>query len=112
MASNPYVNKVVKDGTTLIDISSDTVSPSSLAQGYTAHDASGAQITGTMTGGSMVIRDEQDNHGGTIRHITAGDVVQGTKTITENGTHDVAAYADAYVNVPAPAPSLQSNRFR
>ena len=108
MANNPYVNKVVKEGTTLIDISSDTVSPSSLAQGYTAHDASGAQITGTMTGGSMVIRDEEDEHGGTIRHITAGDVVQGTKTITENGTHDVAAYADAYVNVPAPTPSLQS----
>ena len=49
MANNPYVNKVVKGGTTLIDISSDTVSPSSLAQGYTAHDASGAQIVGTIT---------------------------------------------------------------
>lgn len=108
MANNPYVNKVVKDGATLIDISSDTVSPSSLAQGYTAHDASGAQITGTMTGGSMVIRDEEDEHGGVIRHITAGEVVTGVIEITENGTYNIASYADADVNVPAPTPSLQS----
>ena len=104
---NSNVNHVVINGVTKLDLRSDTVSPSSLAQGYTAHDASGAQITGTMTGGSMIIRDEQDSHGGTIRHITAGDVVQGTKTITENGTHDVAAYADAYVNVQT-TPNLQA----
>ena len=109
MATNPYVNKVqyVRNGTTetLIDISGDTVTASSLAQGYTAHDASGAPITGTATGGSMVIRDEQDSHGGTIRHITAGSVVTGTVQITENGTVDVASYADAEVSV---TPSLQS----
>ncbi len=104
---NSNVNHVVINGVTKLDLRSDTVSPSSLAQGYTAHDASGAQITGTMTGGSMVIRDEEDSNGGTIRHITAGDVVQGTKTITENGTHDVAAYADAYVNVQT-TPNLQA----
>lgn len=52
MANNPYVNKVeLADGQTLIDISSDTVTPSSLMRGYTAHDASGASITGTAEGG-------------------------------------------------------------
>lgn len=30
----------------------------------------------------------------------------GTKTITENGTHDVAAFASALVNVPAPAQNM------
>ena len=106
---NAYANKVeyVENGTprVLIDLTSDTVTPSSLAQGYTAHDASGAPITGTMTAGSMVIRDEADSHGGTIRHITAGNVVAGTIQITSNGTVEVASYADAEVSV---TPSLQS----
>ena len=48
MASNPYVNKVqLADGTTLIDISSDTVAAGKMLSGTTAHDKSGAQITGT-----------------------------------------------------------------
>lgn len=106
--SNSYKNKVVYNGTTLIDLTADTVTPSALAEGYTAHDKSGALITGTATGGSMVIRDEQDSHGGTIRSITAGSVVQGTKAITANGTYDVAEFADASVNVPAPEPELQA----
>lgn len=102
------VNKVIYGTTVLVDLTEDTVTPSALAEGYTAHDKSGAAITGTATGGSMVIRDEQDSHGGTVRSITAGSVVQGTKTITENGTYDVAEYADASVNVPAPEPELQA----
>lgn len=83
-----------------VDLSSDTVTPATLMQGYTAHDASGAAIVGTATGGSIIIRDEADSHGGTIRHITGGSIVQGTKVITENGTYDVAAYADVNVSVP------------
>lgn len=47
MADNPYVNKVVYGDQTLIDLTGDTVSPSSLKLGSTAHNASGAQITGT-----------------------------------------------------------------
>lgn len=105
---NQHKNKVVYNGTTLIDLTADTITASALMQGFTAHDASGAPITGTATGGSMVIRDEQDSHGGTVRSITAGSVVQGTKAITENGTYDVAAFADASVNVPAPEPELQA----
>lgn len=102
------VNKVIYGTTVLVDLTEDTVTPSALAEGYTAHDRSGAPITGTATGGSMVIRDEQDSHGGTIRSITAGSVVTGTKTITANGTYDVAEFADASVNVPAPEPELQA----
>lgn len=101
---NAYANKVqvTRGGQTetLIDLTADTITASALMQGYTAHDASGAPITGTATGGSMVIRDEADSHGGTIRHITAGTVVTGTTSITQNGTYDVAQYADAVVSVP------------
>lgn len=43
------VNKVVYDGNTLIDLTADTVTAEALAEGETAHDASGKAITGTMT---------------------------------------------------------------
>lgn len=51
MANNPYVNKVQYGNTTLIDLTSDTVTADKLMQGYTAHDRTGALITGTATGG-------------------------------------------------------------
>ncbi len=47
--SNQYINKVVYGGTTLIDLTADTVTTSALQSGYTAHDRSGAIITGTNT---------------------------------------------------------------
>lgn len=43
------VNKVeLSDGTVLVDLSSDTVTPETLALGVTAHNASGEEIVGTM----------------------------------------------------------------
>lgn len=45
------VNKVVYNGETLVDLTNDTVTSETLAEGVTAHDASGAVITGTMTQG-------------------------------------------------------------
>lgn len=51
MANNPYNNKVeLSDGTVLIDLTEDTVTPSDLVLGATAHDRSGASITGTQKG--------------------------------------------------------------
>lgn len=49
MANNQYINKVIYGNTTLIDISSDTVTASDILTGKTAHDMSGAPITGTCT---------------------------------------------------------------
>lgn len=46
---NQYVNKVVYGGETLIDLTADTITASDLASGVTAHDKSGAPITGTNT---------------------------------------------------------------
>lgn len=46
---NSYINKVVYGGNTLIDLTADTVSADKLASGITAHDKSGAVITGTNT---------------------------------------------------------------
>ena len=49
--SNPYVNKVLQGSTTLIDLTSDTVTASDMLSGVTAHDASGAVVTGTIADG-------------------------------------------------------------
>ena len=48
MANTTY-NKVIYGGKTLIDLTADTVSADKLAEGITAHDKSGAIITGTNT---------------------------------------------------------------
>jgi len=49
MANNQYVNKVAFGGNTIIDLTADTITPDKLAYGVTAHDKSGAPITGTST---------------------------------------------------------------
>ncbi len=43
------INKVVYGGSTLIDLTADTVTPDALAEGITAHDKGGVPITGTST---------------------------------------------------------------
>lgn len=47
--ANQHVNKVAVNGKTVLDLSGDTVYPAMLAKGITAHDKSGAKITGTLT---------------------------------------------------------------
>ena len=47
MATNN--NKIIYGGQVLIDLTSDTVTAAGLAKGLTAHDKSGATITGTNT---------------------------------------------------------------
>lgn len=44
------VSKVVYNGETLIDLTSDTVIAEALAQGYTAHDAAGNLVIGNLIG--------------------------------------------------------------
>lgn len=45
--ANQYVNKVIYGGEVLIDLTTDTVTASDILKGKTAHDKSGAVITGT-----------------------------------------------------------------
>jgi len=76
------VSKVVYSGETLIDLTSDTVYPSALADGYTAHDASGRSITGTFgyAAGSNI-----DITGNVISAKVPALSVSGTRlTITTN----------------------------
>lgn len=49
MPEEKYVSKVVANGQTLIDLTSDTVDAAHLLSTYTAHGANGAPITGSCT---------------------------------------------------------------
>lgn len=71
MADNPYVNKVVYDGDTLIDLTEDTVAADKLLAGYTAHDASGAAVTGTIADGDNLGYGSSSYLVGTARAGTA-----------------------------------------
>ena len=52
MANNPYVNKVIYGGQTLIDISTDTITAADVSVGVTFHLGSGATATGALPNGN------------------------------------------------------------
>ena len=47
--ANQYVNKVIIGKEVKLDLTADSVTPDKLAKGITAHDKTGAPITGTST---------------------------------------------------------------
>lgn len=70
-----YINKVIVNGETKIDLTADTVDAAHLLSGYTAHDKSGAPITGSCT-------FDADTSDGTA---TAPEILTG-KTAYVNGS--------------------------
>lgn len=75
MANNQYYNKFVYHGDTKFDLTADTITASDLASGVTAHDKSGAPITGTNTFDSDTSEDTA-----AVAEILAG------KTVHARGT--------------------------
>lgn len=71
---NQYINKVVFGNTTLIDLTADTITAADLLDGVTAHDRSGAPVTGSCT-------YDADTSDATA---TAGEILA-TKTAYVNG---------------------------
>ena len=65
------MNKVVINGEIVLDLSGDSVTADKLAKGYTAHDKSGAVITGTMAGSREPVQPKDVNfidYDGTVLH--------------------------------------------
>ena len=71
------VNKVVYAGRTLIDLTSDTVVAGALRQNYTAHDKSGAQISGSIPDHGA----QTFTPGTTDKTIPSGRYLTGVQTI-------------------------------
>lgn len=59
MANNENINKVIYGNQTLIDLTNDSVTPQTLLEGETAHDRSGAQITGSAVVNTVI--EENDS---------------------------------------------------
>jgi hypothetical protein len=103
---------------TAVSLTGDTVSPSTLLSGYTAHNSLGEPIVGTYTGGSTARYQTK-----TITPTTSNQTVQpdtgydalssvtvnripsqyivpsGSQTITQNNTYDVSTLAEVVVSV-------------
>lgn len=77
------VNKVaLANGTVLIDLTSDTVTASSVLAGVTAHDKSGAKITGTLFANfqdSMELTDSITDSSGNAVMDSSGSRITGIR---------------------------------
>lgn len=78
----PTYNKAVINGTTYLDLSSDTVTAGSMLDGVTAHDKNGAAITGNIS--SMTLP------------TTTSSTSSGTSTASVNVNS-----SNRYINIPA-----------
>ena len=113
--ANQYKNHIVYFGDTLIDLRSDTVTAETLLEGYTAHDASGAVITGTYvpTSSAITVITTPDSHGGVIKEIVAVDISNDTvtaSTLLQGYTaHDRQGNAITGTYVP-PSTNIQANK--
>lgn len=95
-------NKIVLKGQTLIDLTSDTVTPDTLVVGATAHDKTGAPIVGTMSGGGGGT-GANTKYGATIDtflgDVDASGVLQaptGQADLVFDGVTDLANFALQY----------------
>ncbi|MBQ6404226.1 MAG: hypothetical protein IJI27_10010 [Oscillospiraceae bacterium] len=135
MADNPYTNKVVYAGQTLIDLTGDTATAADVAQGKTFHLPSGAQAIGTAisfkpqiivtapTGSTVTATDgttiltaaesggtwifDIPNYGTwTVTATLGAATASGTVSITEVKQYTMTlAYFAATLNITAPSGS-------
>ena len=102
------INKVIYGGTTLIDLSGDSLaSADQLMQGVTAHDRTGALITGTGTGGGGgSVTQDQDGFiilppdGGGSPSVGGLVYETGTYTPTEDTVHPTINFTNTHTERP------------
>lgn len=84
------INKVVYGGDTLVDLTSDTVTPETLAKGYTAHGANGEPIVGTMANNGAISKTI-DGLTTTSAVVPAGYTSGGSVSLTSDIENALAA---------------------
>lgn len=111
-------NKVELDGTTLLDLSQDTVSSAShIRSGYTGHLNDGTQVTGTYSGSSPTIQSltvnpstsQQSFNSSSVdgykpvtvsavsqTNLTAENIKSGTTVTISNGTSNLWSVTGTY----------------
>ena len=101
MATNEYANLVVYDGTTLIDLTTDTAVASDVQTGKYFHLASGERVQGSCTYDSNT----------TDANAVAGEILSGktayvnknkiTGSMTNNGSNNVTVTSTSGTSIPA-----------
>lgn len=86
MANNPYKNKVIYDGTTLIDLTGDNVTAADVTTGKTFHLPSGEPSTGTGPDVSVTTAE-------------AEDVAEGKVFISADGTVTIGIAGDEQLTI-------------
>lgn len=82
-------NKIELDGTTLLDLSQDTVSSAShIRSGYVGHLNDGTQVTGTYSGSSS--KNVQAYRGYDTVSATSYTATDVTITVAKTGTYNVS----------------------
>ena len=101
MATNPYVNQVVYDGTTLIDLTSDTAVATDVLTGKYFHLASGQRVQGTCDYDSNTTDADA-----TASEILSGKYAYVNKvkvqgSMTNNGSNNVTVTGLSGTSIPA-----------
>jgi len=92
MANNPYVSKVQYGNNVLIDLTSDTVAANKMLSGTTAHDKSGAVVTGNIPSksGQTYTPTTSAQIIPTGRYLSGDQIIQGSANLlAENIKKDV-----------------------
>lgn len=90
MANNPNVNKVEYAGRVLMDLTGDTATAADVAQGKTFHDATGALVVGTATGGGALKILATAPTGSTVTARKDGSTYNGVEDARNPGSYTVS----------------------
>ena len=97
-STSKLVNKVILRNDTVLDLTSDTVTPETLLMGTTAHNAKGEIITGTLEAG-----------GGGTEELSALLKIFGCSDYEISVVQENTMYREQYINIPITNETLKSS---
>ena len=97
-STSKLVNKVILRNDTVLDLTSDTVTPETLLMGTTAHNAKGEIITGTLEAG-----------GGGTEELSALLKIFGCSDYEISVVQENTEYPNQYINIPITNETLKSS---